>query len=200
MLVGYARTSTIDQVAGFEAQVRELQAAGCEKVYSERVSSVAERAELHRALEFVREGDVLVVCKLDRLARSMRDLLDTVDLLEAKGVSLRILAMQLDTSTPTGKLMLQVLGAVAEWERTTMLERQREGVAKAKAEGKYKGRVPTARKHYDEIRELAASGLGASAIAGRLKVGRTSVYRALKPTMTQVAESTLAEIEAESRS
>jgi DNA invertase Pin-like site-specific DNA recombinase len=190
MIVGYARTSMINQGAGFEAQLRELQARGCEKVFSEQVSSVAEREELTRALEFVRAGDVLVVCKLDRLARSMRHLLDIVDKLESKGVSLRILDMQLDTSSPTGKLMLQVVGAVAEWERSTMLERQREGIAKAKAAGKFKGRVPTAQRQFDQVRELSAQGVGPSDIAKRLGIGRTSVYRALRPTTTPQQEHT----------
>lgn len=180
MIVGYARVSTINQDAGFEAQLGELTRAGCERVFSERVSSVADRAELTRALEFVREGDVLVVCKLDRLARSMRNLLEVVELLTRKGVTLRIIGMQLDTSTPTGKLMLQVLGAVAEWERETMLERQREGVAKAKADGKYKGRVPTARRKFEEVRALSAQGVGPAEIAQQLRIGRTSVYRALR--------------------
>ena len=101
---------------------------------------------------------MLVVTKLDRLARSMRDLLDIVARIEGKGASLLILAMSLDTSTATGKLMLNVLGSVAEFERSMMLERQREGIAKAKASGKYKGRAPTARAKAGEIRALAGKG------------------------------------------
>jgi DNA invertase Pin-like site-specific DNA recombinase len=179
MLVGYARTSTLEQVAGFEAQQRELQDAGCEKVFAEQVSSVATREQLTAALEFIREGDVLVVAKLDRLARSMRDLVDIVGRIEAKGASLRILNMNLDTATPTGRLMLNVLGSVAEFERSMMLERQREGIAKAKADGKYKGRAPTARAKADDILRLHGEGVGAVEIAKRLGVGRSSVYRAL---------------------
>ncbi len=181
MLVGYARTSTLDQRAGFEAQRRELKEAGCDKVFAEQVSSVASRDKLEAALDFIRDGDVFVVTKLDRLARSMRDLLDIVARIEEKGASLRILAMQLDTTTATGKLMLNVLGSVAQWERTMMLERQREGIAKAKAEGRYKGRAPTARAKSTKVLELRKQGLGVAEIVKKLegKIGRSSVYRIL---------------------
>jgi len=177
MIIGYARTSTVEQLAGFDAQVRDLNAAGCEKLFTEQVSSIAQRAQLEAALDFVREGDVLVVTKLDRLARSMGNLMDIVRVLERKNVGLRILAMNLDTSTPTGKLMLNVLGSVAQFERELMLERQREGIAKAKAEGKYKGRAPTARAKAGEVAELKAQGLGPTAIAKRLGISVRSVYR-----------------------
>jgi DNA invertase Pin-like site-specific DNA recombinase len=101
MKIGYARTSTVEQIAGLEAQERELRAAGAEKVFSERVSSVAKREQLETALDFCRHGDVLVVTKLDRLARSMTDLVAITSKLKAKGVELQVLAMALDTSTPT---------------------------------------------------------------------------------------------------
>jgi DNA invertase Pin-like site-specific DNA recombinase len=144
MIVGYARTSTTDQVAGLDAQVRDLTAAGCERIWQEHVSSVAERPELAAGLDFVREGDTFVVTKFDRLARSVTDLGGIVERLHRKGVSLRVLgALGLDTGTASGKLMMQVLSAVAEFERAIMLERQREGIAAAKAAGKYKGRKPT---------------------------------------------------------
>lgn len=179
MKIGYARTSTLDQRAGFEAQRRELKEAGCTKLFSEQISSVAERAQLEAAIDFIREGDTLVVTKLDRLARSMRDLIDIVGRIEAKGAALKILGMNLDTQTPTGRLMMTVLGGVAEWERSTMLERQREGIAKAKAEGKYKGRAPTARAKAKDVLTLHAQGKGASEIAKQLGIGRSSVYRVL---------------------
>src|ERR1035437_8542956 len=130
----YARTSTVEQRAGFEAQMRELAAAGCEKTFQEQVSSVANRIQLHTALEFVREGDILVVTKLDRLARSVQDLMAILQTLESKRVGVRILNLGMDTHTPTGKLMVTMLGAVAQFEREMMLERQREGIAKAKSE------------------------------------------------------------------
>lgn len=181
MIVGYARTSTVEQEAGFEAQVRDLEAAGCERVYREQVSSVdvAARAELAAALDFVREGDALVVTKLDRLARSVAHLLEIVAVLERKKVSLRILGLGIDTGTPTGKLLLTVMGGIAEFERAIMLERQREGIAKAKADGKYRGRKPTAQAKAGEIHRLYGDGVGPTEIARRLGVGRASVYRVL---------------------
>jgi DNA invertase Pin-like site-specific DNA recombinase len=182
MLVGYARTSTVEQEAGLSAQERDLRAAGCGRVFSERVSSVAKRAQLEATLDFVRDRDVLVVTKPDRLARSTADLLASVGRLEAKGVALRILSMggnEVDTRTATGKLMLTMLGAIATFERDLMLERQREGIAKAKAEGKYRGRVPTAQRQQNEATRLKAEGLKPVEIAARLNISRASVYRLL---------------------
>jgi DNA invertase Pin-like site-specific DNA recombinase len=179
MIVGYARTSTVEQVAGFEAQERDLRGAGCEKLFSEQVSSVASRAQLEAVLDYLRDGDVLVVTKLDRLARSVADLCAIVKRIEAKGATLRILAMSLDTSTPTGRLMLNVIGSVAQFEREVMLERQREGIAKAKGEGRYKGRAPTARAKAEDIRRLASEGRTREGIAKELGIGVASVYRVL---------------------
>jgi DNA invertase Pin-like site-specific DNA recombinase len=179
MLIGYARTSTLEQEAGLEAQVRDLSALGCTKLYREQASSVGPRKVLDAAMEFAREGDTLVVTKLDRLARSVIHLGTIIAALEAKGVALRIENLGVDTSTPTGKLMLNVLGGVAQFEREMMLERQREGIAKAKGEGAYKGRKPTARAKAAEIKALAAEGLSMAAIAARLGIGKGSVHRAL---------------------
>ncbi len=183
MIVGYARTSSLAQVAGLEAQERDLRAAGCEKIFSEQVSSVAEREQLEAAFDYVREGDQFVCTKLDRLARSVGELLAIVARLEAKKVSLRVLSMSgsqaLDTSTSTGRLMLAVIGAVGQAEREAMLERQREGIARAKREHRYKGRVPTARRQAAEIIRLKLEGVRPSEIASRLGIGRASVYRVL---------------------
>lgn len=176
-IVGYARTSTADQLAGFEAQLRDLTTAGASKIFKEQVSSVAERAQLEALLDYIREGDVVVVTKLDRLARSMADLLDISKRIELKKAGLRILSMQLDTATANGRLMMNVLGSVAQFERELMLERQREGIAKAKAEGKYRGRAPTVQKQSAEIEELLAQGLGPTDVAEKLGVARSSVYR-----------------------
>lgn len=182
-IIGYARTSTVEQVAGLEAQMRDLKAAGCERVFEEQVSSVdANRKELDRALDYVREGDTLVVTKLDRLARSMANFADITWKLKAKGVELRVLNLNLDTGTPTGKLMLNLMGSIAEFERDMMLERQREGIAKAKADGKYKGRAPTARAKADDVRRLKAEGKTADAIVAQLGVSRSSVFRILRGT------------------
>lgn len=185
MLVGYARTSTNDQRAGLEAQKRDLLATGCKEIFIETVSSVRERPELLRAQQFVREGDTLCCTKLDRLARSTTDLLAIVAELEKKRVALRIMdfgGQPVDTQSPTGRLMLTVVAAMAQWERETMLSRQREGIAKAKAEGRYKGRAPTARAKLQQMRELREAGLGGSEIARRLCVSRASVYRLLAET------------------
>lgn len=177
--IGYARTSTLEQDAGLKAQERDLKAAGCDRVFAEQVSSVAERDQLEAAIDYLRDGDSLVVTKLDRLARSMRDLIAIKDRIEARGAGLRILAMNLDTTTATGKLMLNVLGSVAEFEREMMLERQREGIAKAKAEGKYRGRAPTARAKAGEVEAMLAAGESPTDVARKLGIGRSSVYRAM---------------------
>lgn len=194
MLIGYARTSTVEQAAGLQAQERDLAAAGAEKVFKEQVSSVAKRDALETALDFAREGDTLLVTKLDRLARSVADLLAIVGRLERKGCGLRVLAMSggepLDTRTPTGKLMLTVMGAVAEFERGLMLERQREGIAKAKADGRYKGRAPTAQAKAAEVLALDAEKVPRTEIAKRLGIGRASVYRVLDAADANAATGT----------
>ena len=181
MLIGYARTSTLEQKAGLEGQERELTAAGCERLYIEQVSSVdvVARVKLAEVLDFIREGDVLVVTKLDRLARSVQHLLEVLDKLTKKGASLRILGLGIDTATPTGKLMLTILGSIAEFERGIMLERQREGISKAQAEGRYKGRKPTAQAKAAEVRSLHQNGVRPTDIAKQLGIGRASVYRIL---------------------
>jgi DNA invertase Pin-like site-specific DNA recombinase len=177
--IGYCRTSTLDQVAGLQAQLGDLEAAGCERIFREQVSSVAKRNQLDEAMAFARDGDIFIVTKLDRLARSVADLVRIVDQLKAKGVALRILALGIDTTTTTGKLMLNLLGSIAEFEREVMLERQREGIAKAKGEGKYKGRAPTARAKSAQIIALAKEGKSKERIAKEVGVGVASVYRVL---------------------
>src|SRR5262249_38568186 len=179
MQIGYARSSTVDQEAGFQAQIKSLKAAGCEKVFAEQVSSLAERAQLEAALEYAREGDTLVVTKPDRLARSVFHLVTIGERLEGKGIALKVLEQAIDTSNCTGRLMFNMLGAIAQFECELMLERQREGIAKAKAEGKYRGRAPTARAKTPEIKRLHDEGVGATEIAKRLRISRASVYRAL---------------------
>ena len=121
----------------------------------------------------------MVVTKLDRLARSTAHLLQIAEALTAKGANLKVLDLDLDTSTATGKLLFTMIGAIGEFERELMLERQREGIAKAKADGKYKGRKPTARAKADQVLALKDEGVGATEIAKRLEIGRASVYRIL---------------------
>lgn len=185
MLIGYARVSTTDQIAGLDAQLRDLGATGCTRIFSERVSSVAQRAELANATDFVRDGDTLVVTRLDRLARSTTDLLAIIATLERKSVALRILdfgGQAVDTKSPSGRLIVTMFGAVAQFERDLLLLRQREGIAKAKADGKYLGRVPTARRQTAQVHGLRDAGLKPSAIAARLKMSRSSVYRIIAGT------------------
>lgn len=180
MKVGYARTSTIEQIAGIDAQVRDLQAVGCEEIIQEHASAMKQRDGLEKALGFVRQGDSLVVTKLDRLARSMPDLFRIVDILKAKGVNLQILSMNVDTATTNGKLMLTMMGAFAEFEREIMLERQREGIAKARAEGKFKGRKPLPLEIQKAIEVYLETGVSKVWIAKKLSLGEATVYRVAK--------------------
>jgi DNA invertase Pin-like site-specific DNA recombinase len=131
----------------------------------------AERPQLEAALDFAREGDVLVITKIDRIARSVANLCEIEARLHEKGASLKVLTPQLDTSTSIGRLVFNMVGAIAQFEREIMLERQREGIAKAKAEGKYKGRAPTARAKADEVLTLLKGGMGATEVARKLKIG-----------------------------
>src|SRR6202030_1434143 len=135
--------------------------------------------QLQATLEFVREGDTLVVTKLDRLARSVAHLVQITETLKTKRAHLHVLGMGLNTADATGRLMLNVIGSVAQFEREMMLERQREGIARAKSDGKYKGRAPTARAKADEVRALHADGVSLSEIARRLEIGKASVHRIL---------------------
>jgi len=182
MNYGYARTSTNDQVAGLAAQVEVLEKAGSRKVYKEHASAVGDREQLDRLMERLEEGDTLMVTKMDRLARNVRQLLTIIEDMEARSVALRILDFNgdtLDTKTPTGKLMLQMFGAFAEFERAIMLERQRPGIEKAKAHGKYKGRKPTAMNQRARVKAMDAEGITRAAIAENLGISERSVYRAL---------------------
>lgn len=178
-VVGYARVSSVGQ--SLEVQEAALADAGCDKVFSEKRSGTTTggREELARALEYVREGDVFVVTRIDRLARSMADLTDIVRGLTSRGVEFKALQQgAVDTTTPTGKMMLGLLGVFAEFETDLRRERQMEGIAKAKAEGRMKGRPSTV--PIEEVRRLAREeGLNPSQIAQRLNIGRASVYRAL---------------------
>ena len=183
MLVGYARTSTVDQVAGFEAQKHELEKLGCEEIFCEQVSSVVQRSELDNALKFVRKGDTLVITKLDRLARSTQHLLQIVEELEKKQVSLRILdfaCSDVDTKSPTGKLMLTMFAAMAQFEREMMLERQRLGILRAKEQKKYAGRAPVPKSKVEQVLLLKTQGIKPPEIAKQLSLGRSTVYRLIQ--------------------
>ncbi|BCG47075.1 integrative genetic element Gsu5, resolvase [Citrifermentans bremense] len=182
-IIGYARVSTLDQ--DLTAQLAQLNAAGCDRIYKEKASGVKQdRPELAAMLDYVREGDTVTVCKLDRVARSTKHLLDIVDTLEAKRVTFKVLNINLDTSSPTGKLMLSMLGAIGQFEREMMLERQREGIQLAKDAGAYKGRKPTAREKAADVMQLLSEGLTKEATAERLGIGVASVYRIAKDART----------------
>lgn len=178
MLVGYGRVSSSGQ--SLDIQHEALIAAGCEKVFSEKMSgrSTTEREQLAQALDFVREGDTLIVTRLDRLARSVADLHRIIEKLTDKKVAFRCLNQSgVDTDSSTGRLMLAILGAVAAFENDIRTERQREGIAKAKAAGKYRGRPASIDPQ--RVKELRATGMGPSQIAREMGIGRASVYRAL---------------------
>ncbi|WP_271085674.1 recombinase family protein [Brevundimonas sp. NIBR11] len=177
-LVGYARVSSTGQ--SLEVQLEKLTEAGCEEIFAEKRSGTtrAERVELEAALRFVRKGDVLLVSKLDRLARSVNDLSSIVADLDRRGVGFKVMDQAIDTTTSNGRLMLNMLAAFAEFETDLRAERQRDGIEKAKAEGRYTGRPATIKR--DAVRSLRAEGLGPSEIAKRLGIGRASVYRLLE--------------------
>jgi DNA invertase Pin-like site-specific DNA recombinase len=179
-VIGYARVSTTDQ--DLSIQNTALKAAGCDLIRSEKQSGTTTqgREELRTVLDFIGKGDVLLVTRVDRLARSIGDLQDIVRTLKAKGASLRATEQPIDTSTAAGKCFLDMLGVFAEFETNLRRERQLEGIAKAKAAGVYKGRpasIDAAR-----VRDLKAGGMGPTEIAKALKIGRASVYRVLEAT------------------
>jgi DNA invertase Pin-like site-specific DNA recombinase len=176
-IIGYARVSTTDQ--DLSIQKATLKAAGCEVIRAEKRSgaTIKDRDELKTVLDFLRDGDVLMVTRIDRLARSIGDLQDIVRAVRARGAILKATEQPIDTGTATGKCFLDMLGVFAEFETNLRRERQLEGIAKAKAAGVYKGRPPSIEA--TQVRELKAQGLGPSEIARALKIGRASVYRVL---------------------
>lgn len=175
--IGYARVSTTDQDTAIQSA--KLKDAGCTVIRSEKVSgkSRSGRDELATVLDFLREGDTLVVHKLDRLGRSTRDVLNLVHEIEAKGAAFEVLEPQISTSGPMGRVMITVLSMVAEMELGFITERRNAGIEKAKTAGKYKGRKPSIDQ--TKIRELVALGIPKAKVAKQLGVSRDSVYRAL---------------------
>ncbi len=173
-IVGYARVSTAGQ--NLEAQLNALK--DCDKIFQEKDSGAkSERVELNRMLEFVRDGDVVVITKLCRLARNTKHLLEVVEILDNRKVGLKVLNLGIDTSSPTGRLMLTMIGAVAAFERQLLLERQAEGIALAKQKGKYLGRKPTAMAKAPKVRSMLDLGVSKIDIAKELKISTSSVYR-----------------------
>ncbi|PKH07697.1 recombinase family protein [Moritella sp. Urea-trap-13] len=175
-VVGYARVSTAGQ--SLDVQLQAL--AGCDVVFQEKDSGAkTEREELKRMLEYVRENDVVKVTKLCRLARNTKHLLEIVELLDEKKVSLQVLNLGIDTASPTGRLMVTLIGAIATFERQLLLERQAEGIRLAKQKGKYKGRKPTARAKQVQVSELLAGGMSKSQVAKELGISLSSIYRVI---------------------
>ena len=193
---GYARVSHASQ--SLDVQIDALRAAGCSVIRSEKKSATTRegRVELQTLLDFVREGDTIYVTRVDRIARSIADLQDILQILKSKGVALKATEQPIDTSTPLGKCMLDLLGIFAELETNLRRERQTEAIrrikeidsTKLKHERTYQGRPPTINP--DEIRQLRDEGLGTTAIAERLGIGRASVYRVLKSSVQENANRT----------
>lgn len=183
-IIGYARVSTEDQ--NLDVQIDQLVAAGCEKIFQEKASAAKlDRPQLAALLEYVRDGDRVITVRFDRIARSVQHLLEIVSVLEKKDVAFKSLNADFDTSTATGKLMLTMLGAVAEFERSLLLERQREGIEKAKTKGVYKGRKATAQEKAEDVLRLIGEGKTRQQVAVELGIGIASVYRILKTQKTQ---------------
>jgi DNA invertase Pin-like site-specific DNA recombinase len=176
-IIGYARVSTTDQDLSIQEAV--LRTAGCDVIHAEKRSGTTTtgREELRTVLDFLRKGDVLMVTRIDRLARSIGDLQDIVRAVRARGAALKATEQPVDTSTAAGKCFLDMLGVFAEFETNLRRERQMEGIAKAKAAGVYKGRPPSIEA--SRVRELKAQGMRPVDIAKVLRIGRASVYRVL---------------------
>lgn len=179
-LVGYARVSTIDQ--NLDIQLDALKKAGCKKIFSEKKSGTSkkDRTALDECMDYIREGDTLVVTRIDRLTRSILDLQNLLHYLKEKEIHLKALEQPVDTSNASGKFFLDMLGVFAEFETNLRRERQLEGIQRAKQEGKYKGRKPTARSKSSEVMELINQGFTRTAIAKKLNMGIASVYRIIK--------------------
>ena len=186
----YARTSSLEQQAGLTDQITRLTASGCDKVFSEQVSAtdMAARKEWSSLLSCLKHGDSVVITKIDRLARSISNMVEISETLKNKGVSLRILDMNIDTTTPTGTLMFNIFTSIAAFEKDMMLERQRVGIASAKEKDKllplsertYKGRAATARAKLSSVKALLATGKTKQQVADDLGIGIASLYRMVK--------------------
>jgi len=181
--IGYARVSSTGQ--GFDGQIERLQAAGCTKIFAEKLSgkSTNGRHELAKAFKTLRPGDVLIITKLDRLARSIRDLLTIIDQLKAGGIMLKALDdTWLDTTSPHGELIFTIMGAMAEFERKLIRQRCEEGIKRAKAQGRQFGRRPALDAgQRRKIAERHASGESIAALAQDYEVGVATIFRALHP-------------------
>ena len=185
MLICYGRTSTTDQTNSLKAQIERFKKLGAEPdhIFAEHGSgkSAKDRGKLQDALRFARKGDVLVVTKLDRLGRSLKDVLEIVEKLKAKSVGFKVLDQDLDTTKPHGKLMLSMLGACAEYERSMLRERQSEGIKRYQARLAREGRKPGPEPHGKEreIKKMRKSGKMIREIMAETELSKATVYRAL---------------------
>ena len=183
-IVGYARVSSVDQ--NLDRQLVQLKAENVEKLFVDKVSGKnLDRPGFSTMMEYVREGDVLVICSMDRLARSLMDLLDVTRKLQEKGVNVKFLKEKIELSatgetSAISKLLLAMMGAVAEFERSLIRERQQQGIALAKARGVYRGRKPVDKERLEEAKRRIASGIPKTKVAKDLKIGRTTLYKYLK--------------------
>ena len=189
MLVGYARVSTLDQNPAL--QIDALKAAGCEKLFVEKASGASrDRPELKAAIDYVREGDTLVVWKLDRLARSLKQLIETVAMLEARGIGLRSLTESIDTTTAGGRLIFHIFGALAEFERTVIRERTKAGLSAARARGRVGGRP--AKLSIDDLKAAKAllgdPTITVADVAKRIGVSPATLYRHLPAARSTTQE------------
>jgi DNA invertase Pin-like site-specific DNA recombinase len=177
--IGYARVSTTSQ--DYDLQIEALKKAGCNKIFSEKqsASSMKSRTQLKECLNYLRDGDTLVITRIDRLARSLRDLQNLVHDLKNKGIDLKATEQPINTSSAAGKAFLDMLGVFAEFETNLRKERQLDGIEKAKANGKYKGRKPTAQAKAQQVKDMTKKGMTRQAVANELNMGIASVYRIL---------------------
>jgi DNA invertase Pin-like site-specific DNA recombinase len=177
--IGYCRVSTTEQ--NMTAQMELLHKAGCQEVFEEKISgSHIDRPELRKMLDYIRKGDTVIVTKLDRLARSTKDLLSIAEEIKKKGADFEVLNIHLDTKSPTGQLMLTLLAAIAEFEREIMLERQREGIDIAKKEGRYKGRKPIEETKLQQVQTLIDGGMSVSNAVSEVGIARRTYYKAIE--------------------
>ncbi|PAX99576.1 DNA invertase [Pseudoalteromonas sp. HM-SA03] len=179
LIFGYARVSTVDQ--NLDTQIDKLKQAGCQRIFSEKVSGKdTNRPELQKMLGQLRDGDTLIVTKIDRIARNLKDLLILVDELSVQGVNFKATDQDVDTSSSNGKMFLTMLGVFAEFERNLIRERQREGIANAKAKGKYTGRKPVDLDLKQKVIELYSKGVKPKAIIDETGLGRSTVFKIIK--------------------
>lgn len=182
--IGYARVSTSDQ--NLARQLAKFEALSLDRVFTDTISGKnLERPGFKQMMDYVRDGDELYICSMDRLARNLKDLLSTTQTLQEKGVSVHFLKENISLkaggeNSPITNLLMAMMGAVAEFERSLILERQREGIAQAKSRGKYKGRQPISQEVIAEARKRLDSGVTMTRISKDLNVGRTTLYKYLK--------------------